>query len=83
MMDILYKSVTTAPAVVILLELYKLELTKGLKYILQILLRDAKMDVAHIGSVKGNRIGVVSRGLCGAHLAVLLSLGKLDDDRNT
>lgn len=82
-MDILYKSVTTAPAVVILLELYKLELTKGLKYILQILLRDAKMDVAHIESVEGNRIGVVSRGLCGAHLAVLLSLGKLDDDRNT
>lgn len=82
-MDILYKSVTTAPAVVVLLELDKLEFAKGLKNILQILLRNTKMDVAHVKTVERNRVGVVSSGLRGAHLAVFLSLGKLDDDRNT
>lgn len=82
-MNILYESVTTAPTVVVLLELDELELAEWLEDILQILLGNAEVDVSHVETVERNRVGVVSSGLRGAHLAVLLSLGKLDDDRNT
>lgn len=81
--DLLNKPIASASAVVVLLELDEFELAKGLENILEILLGDTEMDVANVETVERNGIGVGARAVCSAYLAILLSLGKLDDDRNT
>lgn len=80
---LLDETVTTAAAAVILLQLDKLELTKWLEDVLQILLCNAEVDIANIQPVKGDRGRMLARGLRVADLAVLLSLSKLDNDGNT
>ncbi len=82
-MNLLDESIAAAAAVVILLQLYKLKLAKRLEHILQVCLCDAEMNVAYIEAVEGDRIRVVARGFRSANLAILLSLGQLDDDGNT
>ena len=79
----LYKPVTTATPTVILLELNKFQLAKRLKHVLQVGLRDAKVDVAHVQTVEGNRVGMIACGLGVADLTIFLGLGKLDDNGDT
>ncbi len=79
--NLLNKTVTTAAARVILLQLDKLELAEGLENILEILLRNAEVDVAHIQAVERNRVRVATRCFRSSGLVILLSLGELDDDR--
>ena len=81
--DILYKPIATAAAVVVLLELNKLELAKRLEYVLEVLLRDAEMDVADIEAVEGDRVGMGARTFRVADLSVLFGFGKLDNNRYT
>ena len=80
--DLLYKSIPTTPSVIVLLKLDKLELAEGLEHVLQVLFRDAEVNVAYIQPVEGNRVGV-ARAVSRAYLAVLLGLGELDNDRDT
>ncbi len=79
---VLDKAIASTATVVILLELHKLQLTKGLKDVLEIRLCDAEMDVAHVQPVEGDRVGVAG-GFRVADLAVLLSFGGLDNDGDT
>ena len=81
--DSLYKPITAAAAVVVLLELDELELAKGLEDILEILLGDAEVDVADVETVKGDGIGMIAAALSIANLTVLLGFGKLDNNRDT
>jgi hypothetical protein len=82
-MALLYKSVPAAAAVVVFLKLNKFKLAERLEDILEILFRDAEVDVANIQTVEGDRIGVGAGAVCGSDLSILLSLGKLDNDRDT
>ena len=77
------KPVAAAAAIVVFLELDKLQLAERLKHIVQVLLGDAEMNVTDIEAVEGDRIRVVTGRLRVADLAVLLSLGQLDDDGDT
>lgn len=79
----LYKPVATAATGVILLELDKFEFAKRLEDILKVLLSDAEVDIANVQAVEGDRVGVASSAASLADLTVLLSLGELDDNRNT
>jgi len=79
---VLDKAVASAATVIILLQLDKLELTKGLKDVLEVCLGDAEVDVAHVEPVEGDRVGMARRFRV-ADLAVLLGLGGLDNDRDT
>lgn len=80
--NILDETVASATAILILLQLYKLELSKGFKDVLEVCFSDTEVDVAHIESVEGDRIWVTRRFRM-TRLAVLLSLGGLHDDGNT
>jgi hypothetical protein len=80
---LLDKPIATTAAVIVFLQLDKLELSERLKDVLQVRLGDAKVDVAHIQPVEGNRVGMVTGRLSGSDLAVLLSFCKLYNDRNT
>jgi hypothetical protein len=80
---LLDEAIAPTTTVVVLLQLHKLELAKGLEDVLKILLSDAEVDVSHVQSVEGDRVGVISRRLRVAHLAILLSLGELDNDGDT
>lgn len=80
---LLYESVATAATGIVLLELDEFELAKRLEDILKILLSDAEVDIANVQTVEGDRVGVASGGASLADLTVLLSFGKLDDDRDT
>lgn len=81
--NILDKAIAAAAAILVLLELDKLELTKRLKNRLQILLGDVEVDVAHVETVEGDGVGMGSRRFRVASLAVLLGLCHLNDDRNS
>lgn len=80
---VLHEAITTATPLLILLELHKLELAKRLEHGLQVVLRHVEVDIADVEAVEGDRVGVAAGTLRGAHLAVLLGLGELDDDRDT
>ena len=78
-----FKPISTTATVVVFLQLHKFELAERFKYVLQVLLRDTKVNVSYIEAVEGDGVGVGTRALGVADLAVLLSFGKLDNDRNT
>lgn len=81
--NLLYKSIAAAAAIIVLLKLNKLKLAKWLENILEVLLRDTKVNIADIEAVERNGVGVGARAVCRANLAILLSFGKLNNDRNT
>jgi hypothetical protein len=80
---LLDESITTASAGIIFLQLGELELTKGLEDILEILLRNTEVNVAHVETMEGDRVGMISRALRCTNLTILLGLGKLHNDWNT
>lgn len=55
---LLYKPVSTAAAIVVLLELDEFQFAEGLENVLQVLLCDAEVDVADIQAVEGNGVGM-------------------------
>ena len=82
-MDVLYKPVAAAAAIVVLLELDELEFAKRFEHVLEILLGDTKVDVSHVETVEGNRVGIGVAALGVANLTVLLRFGELHYDRDT
>lgn len=81
--DLLNKAVATAATSIVLLELDKLKLAKGLEHVLKILLSDTEVDIANVQTVEGDRVGVTPRAARLADLAILLSFSELDDDGDT
>jgi hypothetical protein len=81
--DLLYESIAATASVVVFLELNEFKLTKRLENVLKILLGDAEVDVSNIQPVERDRVGVGAGAVCSSDLSILLSLCKLDDDRNT
>lgn len=85
--NILNESITTAATRLLLLQLNKLEISKRLENVLEILLGDTKVDISNVESMERN---VMTRILVllvltafGAGLPVLLCLCKLNDDGNS
>lgn len=61
-----------------------LKLTIRFEYLLEILLGDAKVDVANIETVKGRAVGTRSSAALGwSRGTILLCFCELGDDRNT
>lgn len=81
--NLLHKAIATASVHVVFLELDKLQLAKGLENGLQVLFGDIKVNVSDVQAMEWNMIGVGAARLGVARLAVLLSLGELNDDGNT
>jgi hypothetical protein len=77
------EAIPAAAAIVLLLELHKLEFAKGLKDSLKILLGDVEVNVANIKAVERYRIGMSAVRLRIAGLTVLLGFSYLNDDGNT
>ena len=58
--NVLYKSVAPAAAGIVLLQLNKLELAEGLENVLEILFRDAEVNIAYIEAVEWDRVGMAT-----------------------
>jgi hypothetical protein len=80
--NLLNKSVATAATGIVLLKLDKLEIAKGLKYSLKIVLSDVEMNVSNVEAMERNRVGVSATRLGVPGLAVLLRLSDLNNDGN-
>lgn len=80
---LLHESIATAASCVVLLELNELEFAEWLEDILKILLSDAEVNIANVQTVERDRVGVATGAARLADLSILLSFGKLDDNRNT
>jgi len=80
---ILDKTVTSAAAIVVLLQLDKLEFPKRLEDGLQVLFSDVEVNVPDIKPVEWNGVRVRAGCFRAADLAVLLGFGELNNDRDT
>lgn len=67
----------------LLLELNKLELSKGLKHEAKVLFRNRKVDIADVETMKGDSVGLRGTAVGVADLTVLLRFGMGDDDGDT
>ena len=65
------------------MQIHEVQLAERFEYILQILLGDAEVYVAHIEAVEGNRVRVRAGTLGASDLAILFSFGKLYYNWNT
>jgi hypothetical protein len=81
--SLLHETISTAATIVIFLQLNEFELPERLKDVLQVLFSDAEMNVAYVKTVEWDRIAVRSGSISRLDLAILLSLGKLDNDWDT
>lgn len=81
--DLLYETVATAAAVVVFLQLNEFKLAERFKHVLEVLLGNAEVNVANVQAMERYGISVGAGAVRGSDLSVLLSLGKLDNDRNT
>lgn len=77
------KTITPTPAALLLLKLNKLQLAEWLKNVLQITLRDTKVNIPHIESVERDLVRSILFCRANSGLTVLLCFCKLRDDRDT
>ena len=79
---VLHEAIALAAALLFLLELHELELTKRLEDILEVVFGDGEVDVADVETVEWDAVGLSSCRLGGACLTVLLCFRELCDDWN-
>ena len=80
--DLLHKPIASASPTLFLLQLNKFELAERFKDILQILLGDTEMDVAHVETMERYRAVVAARCFRVSGLPIFLCFGELCNDWN-
>lgn len=77
------KTIAPTPTTLFLLKLNELQLAEGLEDVLQITLRDTKVNIPHIKSVERDLIRSILFCCTNSGLSVLFCFCKLCDDRDS
>lgn len=81
--DLLNEAIAFAATSILLLQLDKLQLTKGREDLLKVFLGDREMNVSNVESVERYAVRLGWGAVSDTSLSVLLGFSQLNDDRNT